>query len=243
MENKVSDLSQKVKKTKGKAMGKNKNAKTSKTKEASNKQGQSSANTDEMEISAARFTEDDNIVDMEVEGINSKFLSLSEEELEVGELVESENNNAMVLKEITKVQLVQGHIHGDVNKSSQGIPNTCENQLEQSIALLQGFLIKKGLMSEEELSEILPNNKEVEVAERGANSKTTEANTAKKTKVDTNKRVKGIDFSDTGSEIMIYHRAVNQIPQEGTHIFVIWTEWLRNSLITLEIRGGTKSIG
>ena len=113
------------------------------------------------ERATAQFIDEDNIVEMEVEGIHNEFLS--EDELEEGQIEPSgsSNNNTTVLNETVQVQ---GHRHDDIVNKNIGRPATVEfeprrngnsQKLEQSVAMLQNFLIKKGLMSEEDLVELL----------------------------------------------------------------------------------------
>ena len=109
----------------------------------------------------AQFIDEDNIVEMEVEGIHNEFLS--KDEMEEGQIKpsSSSNNNATILNE---TEQVQGHVHDNAINKNIERPGTVEfaprregnsQKLEQSVAMLQNFLIKKGLMSEEDLAELL----------------------------------------------------------------------------------------
>ena len=116
---------------------------------------------------------------MEVDGIHNEFLS--EDELEEGQIEPSSlsNNNVTILNEVGQVQ---GHHHDEIVNKIPGWPVPDESEpshgrgmqkLGQSVALLQNFLIKKGLTSKEDLAELMEGKIEQ------IPSKRTETNTGK----------------------------------------------------------------
>ena len=150
------------------------------------------------------FREDDNIVEMEVEGMNQEFLTSEDDETECED---SSNNN------VTISNSVQGHLHSNRDKQA-GLPDTHESEqsdeeLKQSFIMLQSLLIKKGMMSEEEMSGLIqggspnqakPAGKEKQVLQKGdAANKGKGKQTAK----------------EQPSEVTVYRKAVKQIGVSG----------------------------
>ena len=168
------------------------------------RKGAQDSNGQETNITAsAQFIDDENIVDMEVEGINNEFLS--KEELEEGQIkAESSNNNATVSNKLR----VQGrNLDNDVNtvcgrpRFADSEPRT--NKLEQSVTMLQNFLLKKGLMSEGKLAELMGEDAEQldGTTKQDKLGKGNDKNKKGKRKGETCE-------TDLASEVTIYKRAV-----------------------------------
>ena len=151
----------------------------------------------------AKFQDDDCFVEMEVEGVNKEFPMPSEDEQEDGKLFElAVNNNATVEFE------AQGHILDNGGKQTTMQPKQHESEprsapanLEQSFMLLQSFMIQKGLMSEEELSEFMQSGGK-EVPREGIKCKSEQ----QKNSAGPATKKRGSGSSD--SEITVYQWAV-----------------------------------
>ena len=153
LQEEVSDLNSKVKRSnKGKGKGMTKVAKTAKIAEVNAKgveQIQSTGKAlNKANAASVNFMEDDSIVDIEVEGVNTEFPTLSEEELETGMMEASVNNNATVsnVNPMNSERTVQGHFHDNVNKGSTAtLLDTQKINLSSLLRYCKAFLSKRGL--------------------------------------------------------------------------------------------------
>ena len=195
-------------------------------------------------IEVAKFVEDDTIMEIEVGDQQDEFPSPSEEEDEDedGEILDaasSKNNNAVVhgatgSQSATVSPERQLPSFLDEGPGTSGCQTKAGNneQLFKTVALMQSFMVKKGIlnssMSTEELEKFIEESGDIECAnmnesrqkkaERGPpKSKVVEACTNKdrRGKVQDNLSVSmGIPCLPSSSEATIYKRAIQQIAPE-----------------------------
>ena len=200
----------------------------------------------------ARYQEDDNYVDMSVDGQLTDFVS--EEEPEEGELFEDSQNNSTTIMKVT-----QGHCSSSSAKHStentllgrsdakanpcgavafeEEVTGDSPDDLKQSFQLLQNFLVKKGLMSPQELAEFRKNNgensRQAEKESRETHRKTDKNRTrdGKEISKENSKRggtgkslnVQPGDTLSSNSEVTLYTRAVPVMEKNSLAVVVMDT--------------------
>ena len=208
------------------------------------KRSTKSGETSNMKMVSAHFHEDDNYVEMEVESQiqREEFPTPSEEEdnqelsdTEDGEIVKqmSQNNNATVAG--SNVARAEGSCSVSPKRQNKQVPSYLDEppststgirdgmlsqtneDLAYKVSVMQEFMIKKGIVTNEELQQLLlTNEEEAPIESNKERTKTPvkkgiEQNATGKRKSNCHKDLGSIASS---SDITIYKRAVQQIAPE-----------------------------
>ena len=211
----------------------------------------SKANNGEAEVSevTAQFVEDDNFVEMNVTDVQNEMFPNEEEgfasESDLSQPMmsqESQNNNAMVTEK--RMQNLNSGTQRSLSASCGNNPdgavphcsnvdpehsthNAVNNDLQRTFALVQSFMVKKGLidssMDEEEIKEFLkedkgqqktiePGNKKLNKSSQAKNMQATEKSKEGKL-VNPANIVNPVNSKESPSEITIYKRGYNKLIQ------------------------------